>query len=465
MTNNKIILSIFLSFALALAACNGLRDLSEPGGETGWKVQTLPEYPQNWTGDPEKGYEYLIYGDYIGTGIPFSFLEKRLSGARDTILNREGNSGRLSYPFTAFAAWNGTEVVAGNCLTCHASALNGKIIPGLGNAGSDFRKSIKTEATLSNVLIRSKYKKGSPEYEAFDEFGRFYKAIAPNIVTQNPGVNPAFRLEEACAVYRDPADLSYRKKKNFPTIPYTLASDVPPLWNLDKKHAIYYNGMGRGDFAKLLMQASVLGIPDSAYARKVHQHFIDVVAWARQLAPPLYPGPIDPQLVAAGKPLFEEHCSGCHGTYGANEQYPNKLVSLEVVGTDPYYARYFTTVSGLAGWYNESWFAHSAPASRLEPKEGYVAPPLDGIWATAPYLHNGSVPTIEELLNSPLRPALWQRTGEYDYEKLGWKYTIPQKKKDAYDTRKPGYGNQGHRFGDGLTEEERRAVIEYLKTL
>jgi hypothetical protein len=74
------------------------------------------------------------------------------------------------------------------------------------------------------------------------------------------------------------------------------------------------------------------------------------------------------------------------------------------------------------------------------------------------------------LLNSDLRPRYWSRdydNPEYDYEKLGWKYTKEQKAVDkfTYNTDVPGYGNYGHAFGDKLTEKERKAVIEYLKTL
>jgi mono/diheme cytochrome c family protein len=456
--------ALALAGALGLSACHGARQVPGPDGGGGWKSLDLPESAQDWSGNADKGFKYLIYGDYIGTGVPFSFLEKKLAGSKDTVLHREGNSGRLSYPFTAFAAYNGVEAVAGNCLTCHGMTINGEFIAGLGNADSDFRKSIKTRAVMTNFLVKSKYGKKSKEYEAFEEFGFFYKAIAPRIATRNPGVNPAFRLEEACANYRDPADLRLNKKARFKTPRYTLASDVPPLWNIRKKNALYYNGMGRGDFAKLLMQASVLGIPDSAYARKVHQGFIDVVAWAAQLEPPPYPYPIDWPLAGKGKEIFRKECSRCHGTYGETPSYPNKLVSLEVVKTDPYYARYFSSSSGLPGWYNESWFAHSYPASRLEALDGYVAPPLDGIWATAPYLHNGSVPTLDALLNSPSRPARWKRLPEYDPDRGGWKYDA-KAKKDAYDTRLPGYGNQGHNFGDKLSEEERKAVVEFLKTL
>jgi hypothetical protein len=109
---------------------------------------------------------------------------------------------------------------------------------------------------------------------------------------------------------------------------------------------------------------------------------------------------------------------------------------------------------------------------------GYIAPPLDGVWATAPYLHNGSVPDLRSLLDSRLRPQFWQHRVDpraYDPSVLGWEYerlqhgksgvTETQARARVYDTTLPGYGNGGHLFGDGLTEAERTAVIEYLKML
>lgn len=268
---------------------------------------------------------------------------------------------------------------------------------------------------------------------------------------------------------RDPVDLTWKEAPNYPMMAYTIATDVPPLWHVKKKNALYYNGIGRGDFTKLLFQASVLGIPDSTAARQAIIGFKDVLAWLQELEPPPYPGPIDAPLAAQGRALFEEHCSGCHGTYGAVETYPNKLISLSLVGTDPMYANYAFN-SGIVEWYNSSWFAQSAPRSYFQPELGYMAPPLDGIWATAPYLHNGSVPTVDALLNSKARPVLWERTGDshdYDHNALGWRYTSPKEAKGewAFDTRLPGYSNQGHTFGDELSPRERSAVIEYLKTL
>ncbi len=114
-----------------------------------------------------------------------------------------------------------------------------------------------------------------------------------------------------------------------------------------------------------------------------------------------------------------------------------------------------------------------------DPFPGYMPPPLDGIWATAPFLHNGSVPTVALLLNSQARPTRWRRvdldSSNFDEEALGWPWrevTVAQdeiadesERKMVYDTTYWSQSNAGHPFGDHLTDEERRAVIEYLKTL
>ena len=80
------------------------------------------------------------------------------------------------------------------------------------------------------------------------------------------------------------------------------------------------------------------------------------------------------------------------------------------------------------------------------------------------------MPTLEAVLNSAARPGYWSRsftTPEYNYENPGWKYSVHEKadNRAIYNTTLPGYGNYGHYFGDKLTYQERRAVIEYLKTL
>ena len=118
--------------------------------------------------------------------------------------------------------------------------------------------------------------------------------------------------------------------------------------------------------------------------------------------------------------------------------------------------------------------------SHIVETPGYQAPPLDGVWATAPFFHNASVPSIYHVLNSKVRPKIFTRSyrtekEDYDLVRLGWKITVLDQpadpnlpgveKRRIYDTTVPGQGNAGHTFGDDLSEEDRMAVIEYLKTL
>ena len=464
---------LVIGFLALLYACASYKSMPPDLAERpGWRTFSLPATPQQLDGNPEAGLNFLIYGDYLGTGMPWRMVEKRFTkNVQDTVWQRNGPNAHAPYLMNVFEAANGVPVLNGNCFTCHAGALQGQLIPGLGNSFSDYRRSFRPLANMTAAGVRLRFGKRSPEWEAFEDFGRYFRKMAPHIQTNQPGANPAFRLAEACMMHRNADDLTFSKKPLYDISPYPVATDVPPLWNVKKKNALYYDGIGRGDFSKLIFQASVLGIPDSSAARQALAGFKDVLAWLHTLEPPKYPGPIDEAMAAQGQAIFEDKCSRCHGAYGDSASYPNKVVALDVVKTDPVYVNYIHS-SGITQWYNSSWFAQSEPRSWFEPLPGYIAPPLDGIWATAPYLHNGSVPNLETLLNSPARPARWQRSGDsndYDLEKVGWKYTEAKKAKKkkgwVYDTTLPGYSNMGHTFGDDLSPQERNALIEYLKTL
>ena len=141
-----------------------------------------------------------------------------------------------------------------------------------------------------------------------------------------------------------------------------------------------------------------------------------------------------------------------------------------MIGTDSMLYKSNYSNPQFVNWFNKSWFTKGENPARLEPFAGYIAPPLDGIWITAPYLHNGSVPTLEAVLNSKLRPTYWSRDFEkpqYNYDNPGWVYKTETRSANSsvYNTTIPGYGNYGHYFGDHLSAAQRKAVIEYLKGL
>jgi hypothetical protein len=182
--------------------------------------------------------------------------------------------------------------------------------------------------------------------------------------------------------------------------------------------------------------------------------------------------------------IFECTCAGCHGTYADDphaETFPNLLIPLDVIGTDPSFA----TLAAEGGfyhhlreWFNNSFYGMFSEVVTDDPTPGYTAPPLDGIWATAPYFHNGSVPSIALVLDSTARPGAWRRVDydstHFDQDALGWPWaagdgpgTTRPRASASTSTTPPrsATATAATPFGDHLDDGERAALLEYLKTL
>ena len=438
-------------------------------------VRILPS--QQRLGNADSGYQYIITGDYIKSGLPLSMYRLAFKKEKTNPLSREQDNAEVRYDFNVVKAENGEKVVVPNCFQCHAEVFDGKLILGLGNSTGDFTKDQKLNSKSLEKLLLTYLKLSPKKYEAAKEFVTVGQSISDQLFTDIVGANPADRLTALLVSHRDPVTLAWNEKASVDLPKQVIPSDVPAWWLLKKKNAMFYNGFGRGDFGKFLMGSALLTIKDTIHANEVDAHMPDVLAYLYTVVPPKYPKAIDQQLARQGKIIFENNCSGCHGTYGNNEEYPNLLIPESIIGTDSLLNKTNYQYSDMIDWYNKSWFSKGDYPARLAPFNGYVAPPLDGVWITAPYFHNGSVPTIEAVLNSKLRPTYWTRdfpqgtawddSTKYDYEKLGWQFQTMSApgNKYIYNTRLPGYGNYGHYFGDQLTDAERQAVIEYLKTL
>ncbi|HCS64845.1 MAG TPA: hypothetical protein DIW64_12655, partial [Cellvibrio sp.] len=96
----------------------------------------------------------------------------------------------------------------------------------------------------------------------------------------------------------------------------------------------------------------------------------------------------------------------------------------------------------------------------------YKARPINGIWASAPYLHNGSVPSIYDLLLPAMQRPVTFYVGniEMDLIKVGHVYSEAPNT-SFFDTRLPGNSNAGHEYGTQLQDDERWALVEYIKSL
>jgi RoxA-like, cytochrome c-like len=427
------------------------------------------------TGDPSAGREYLIQGNYLASGVPAELVKRVYLNRAPNHLQREGDSAVVPFDYNLITSSSGNPIVVPNCLQCHAQEIDGKFIMGVGNTFVDFARDLGPTAAAIDLVLAATYGSDSAQRKDYQRFKTSITAVAPYIKTKVRGTHSADKLAFVLAVHRDARDLRWHAPLEIPEALQgeAIPTDVPPWWVLKKKHAMFYAGTGRGDFARIMMASSLVTMQDATEASEIDRHFVDVLAYLKTIEPPPYPKPIDAKLAATGRSIFEDHCARCHGTYGEDQQYPNLLISVDEVGTDPLLAKANgTKYRSYFEGYRDSWFATPPHAAKLVVTDGYIAPPLDGIWITAPYLHNGSVPDLMTLLESPRRPRRWRRSfrsDDYDYETIGWRYEdIDSSTKDSsavYDTTRDGYGNQGHRFGDALNAEDRKAVVEFLKTL
>lgn len=344
-----------------------------------------------------------------------------------------------------------------NCFACHGGKVAGRVIPGAPN-------SLYALETLTDDVRATKLRLGKPL--AHMDLGGAAMPLGTSIGTTNAVIFGIVLL-----TYRD-ADLNVHNHRLPPKLLHH-DHDAPPWWNIKKKRYLYADG-GVPKSHRALMQFLLLPKNGPEKFRVWENDYQDVMAWIDSLQPPKYPFAIDASLAARGEPLFVRHCSECHGTYGPEGNYPEVNVPLDVVGTDR--ARFDSIPASWREAYSATWFGHYGEKAVKRDLPGYVAPPLDGIWASPPYLHNGSVPTLRHLFYPDRRPIVWTRSEDgYDTEKVGLEIIaledVPAdarhgaRRRRYFDTRQFGKSASGHLFPDLLNDEEKHAVIEYLKTL
>jgi len=315
-----------------------------------------------------------------------------------------------------------------DCMVCHGGSIGGTSLVGLGNATLDLR-------ALLDELTRADGHRLPPSLFT--------------LTTARGSVN-AGQIAVVLLSLRN-SDLSMRR------FPLPLGAsypecDVPPWWHMAKKDTMYYDGRTDASSVRAMMQF-MLGEKSLQEFKDLEPTFRDIHAYLKTLKPPKYPFAIDRAKADRGKVVFEKTCAKCHGTYGPDGQYPNEIVDLKTIGTDP--ARALAGSDRLIAHYNSTWCGEKEPVDTT--MTGYQAPPLDGIWATAPYLHNGSVPNLSLLLRSSARPRRFTRppsTGfeHYDAVNVGWKYEevdsppspalSPREARFIFDTANYGLGKK-----------------------
>lgn len=490
----------------------------------------------------------------------------------------DGGSGNLPEIFTQVrkpdGSWSGK--IGVTCFSCHSGKVGNEqdgeglgVLYGGGNSTADL-----------NLFLRDMLPLG---YTA--------SLVTPLNLTQTRGTNNASAVNIAF-IFPDEGLPSLSGLFSVFFSGSTGAIDTPNFWNMGHRPAKFMDGLFPMDAPRVdaVFYTPFMGLfgsfggslADEGQAW-MREHGVYMNTWAETQKSPPYPFDVDLELAREGAVLFHEldlwdpsranpikrpegngSCAGCHGAY--SPRYVNdpefldtpKLegmagynVPLDIIGTDT--ARVLTNNEGMQKAGSRNFFGYPATKGtendcgpqgqkrlRGDREIGYLAPPLYGIWASAPYLHNGSVPNMWELLKPSERKPIWRRKSTprpddvpaqtvmgfdtdiyraYDREKMGWYYdeipcedgyrpsVIPNRNcsptdgnatpfyqravnalsssivgfwnlfyppirdtefienRKVYNTRLYSQGNEGHEFNIVLTDEERRAIIEYLKTL
>lgn len=267
-------------------------------------------------------------------------------------------------------------------------------------------------------------------------------------------------------------------------------TSIPALY--DSRDFGWYHADGNTNsvMQRDIAQAVALGgfvDPDTGQSSLLPRVIWQLEEVMRTLKSPAWPaepfGQPDADKVARGKALFDQHCLGCHRSH------EGQLMPLEAIGTDrnrtesflrpqnglPFHEALAQEVGKL-----EATVYEQAKISQEEIEQHeYNGPPvwrgtgeyqsrlLSGVWSTAPYLHNGSVPTLYDLL-LPVdqRPTTFQLGSRvYDPAKVGYITEAVDDSRFTYDVTTHGGANTGHEYGVDLDDEARWALVEYLKTL
>ncbi|HTI41466.1 MAG TPA: hypothetical protein VL693_06550 [Vicinamibacterales bacterium] len=252
------------------------------------------------------------------------------------------------------------------------------------------------------------------------------------------------------------------------------ASDFPSLWNQKPREGMHLHWDGDNDSVDERNLSAALGAGvtpvtvDHAGIRRVRD-------WIWTLPPPKYPYSIDASLASRGAALYQQHCVMCHadqrfreGVRAPEATRVGLIEDIDRIRTDRHRLDSYTDVFAANQYalYPESEYRFT----HFRKTRGYANHPLDGIWARAPYLHNGSVPTLLDLLSAPAeRPKVFYRGNDvFDRQRVGFVSNVKTERGRTfteYDTALPGNGNGGHEYGISLPLADKLAIVEYMKGL
>lgn len=277
--------------------------------------------------------------------------------------------------------------------------------------------------------------------------------------------------------------------KDLPARSLNGSSDYPAIWMQRPREGmnLHWDGNNSSVAERNLSAALGAGVTPVTVD---HESLARVRNWLWDFPAPEFPAlkNVDRALVAEGAKLYKSYCAECHGgtVYDAEpggydydtNRYPRlgQVELLKGIGTDD--GRLASYTENFSGTQNLLYTGYPWRFSHFRKTAGYANHPLDGIWARSPYLHNGSVPTLRDLMEpSRNRPqAFYRGSNRFDWDKVGYESyasaaVVGQEALEPglflYKTTEQGNANSGHEgeaYGTNLSEREKDAIVEYMKT-
>lgn len=336
-------------------------------------------------------------------------------------------------------------MVRADCLICHVGEVAGEVVVGAANTRVDLELFVDDLKTLAR------------------QFG-MTPPNPPVVRTGARGVSDIIGMTIQLGVRTLPSPPPVNTEIGY--------QDAQAWWTLRDKTRVYTDGSGPQEAHRTFMATQLAFGTTQAALESLEPQYVALREYLLTLTPPRWPFAEPPaDAVVRGRSLFRQRCASCHRDDRC-ERSESTIVSRAMVGTDPERSlRYGASEVALI---NLTWFGATKPHQATA---GYLAPSLRGVWASAPYLHNGSVPTLEGVLDSTKRPKVFRvrGTGRADYDEVAVGLRVDElqaapvsppraDRSSTYDTTKAGLGNGGHLFGDALTATERADLLHFLKT-
>jgi hypothetical protein len=263
----------------------------------------------------------------------------------------------------------------------------------------------------------------------------------------------------------DPMNLTKYFMTSLPWDSTVGSADFPSIWNLGLREGKQLNWAGETPSPRSVIIDSALGL--QANPKTVVSNATWIQDYLVHKRAPHYPFAVDANLAERGKTIFEANCNSCHGL-GAGTRV-GQIVEIHEIATDD--NRLITWTAEAARIANEAVVKlHVDRIPITKPTvQGYQAVPLDGIWLRAPYLHNGSVPNLREMLKPAAErvKTFYRGYDVYDPANVGFDSQSAEARQAGFlfDTSLRGNGNGGHLYGTTLEQHDKEALLEYMKTM